>query len=238
MDPGSPSPALPQSWNRFSYASNSPTSQVDRDGRLANWAIGAIAGAVIGGVGEAVRQAIAGDPVNFRDIGAAAAGGLISGAIAGGTFGASLVVEFGVGGAVVAGAVANTAGGVVQRELDSSEATSGLSGKAMMVDAVVGGVGGGAGHTVENAARTMASGEARALQASVARRQQIVDARTASNTPPMSAAQKLARDKAALAAIETRAVTKGVVVGTTTTNAAAPILVMQIPDSSTKAPGP
>ncbi len=213
-----------QSWNRYAYVENNPLNMVDPDGQLANWAVGALIGAAIGGGGELIRQAVAGEDINIRNIGAAAAGGLVSGAIAGGTFGASLIAQAGVRGAVIAGSVSNVAGGAVQRELDSSQDTVALS-DAMFIDAAVGGVGGGLGHTVETAARTAQSGQINSLQQSIQRRSGIVEGRLSRGSPAMSAGQKLARDQARLAAVETTTETAGTVAGTVSTNAAAPIVI-------------
>ena len=215
----------------YTYVRNNPVNLTDPDGQAANWVVGAITGAIIGGAGEAARQRVAGAPVNLRNIGAAAAGGLVSGAIAGGTFGASLIAQAGVRGAVVAGVAANTVGGVVQRELDSDASTQGLNSKDMIIYATVGGIGGGAGHTAQQAVRTANSSRISALQSSIERRKAIVNGREARGVPPMSAQQKLARNTASLAAIEKRASTTGSVVGTTVTNAAAPVVFVQVTDS-------
>ena len=216
----------PQSWNRYSYVQNNPVNATDPTGEMANWAAGALIGAAIGGGGELARQLLAGEGLNGRDIFAAAAGGLVSGAIAGGTFGASLVARIGVRGAAVVGAVANAVGGAVQRELDSSGETQACS-AALFVDAAVGGIGGAVGHTAQVARVARRSQAIGSLQTDIARRNEIVGGRLARGVPPMSAGAKLLRDQARLAGERKAAETLGTVVGTATTNALAPIVIQQ-----------
>jgi hypothetical protein len=212
------------SWNRYAYVENNPVNATDPTGELANWAAGALIGAAIGAGGELARQYFAGEDLSLRDIGAAAAGGLVSGAIAGGTFGASLIAQAGVRGAAVAGAVANAAGGAVQRELDSSRETQALS-ASLFVDIAVGGMGGAIGHTAQAAREAAHSPRIGSLQKNIARRSEIVGRRMARGGPPMSAGAKLLRDQAQLAGEQAAAETLGTVVGTVTTNALAPMIV-------------
>ncbi len=40
VDPAGGKPEVPQSWNGYSYAMNSPVARVDRDGRATDWALG------------------------------------------------------------------------------------------------------------------------------------------------------------------------------------------------------
>jgi len=45
VDPGRDNdPSAPQSWNLYAYVRNNPVNRTDPDGRLANWAVGALIG--------------------------------------------------------------------------------------------------------------------------------------------------------------------------------------------------
>src|SRR5690606_28678396 len=115
----------PQSLNPYSYARNTPTSLVDRDGRFANIAIGALVGAV-GGTGVYLAKAvISGEKVTVRGALGAAAGGTVAGAIAGATMGASVVAT--VGGSV-AGSVAS---GMAERAVTTGSVSATLDPKAV-----------------------------------------------------------------------------------------------------------
>ncbi len=74
---------LPSSLNRYSYAGNNPIIFNDPNGEFVNVLVGAVAGAVIGVTVELVSAGIQGRPVSLSKVGAAALGGLVSGAIAG-----------------------------------------------------------------------------------------------------------------------------------------------------------
>jgi len=124
----------PQSLNPYSYARNTPTSLVDRDGRFANIAIGALVGAV-GGTGVYLAKAVvSGEKVTVRGALGAAAGGAVAGAVAGATMGASLVAT---AGGAVAGSVA---GGVVERGIATGSVKATLDPRAVAMDATVGAV--------------------------------------------------------------------------------------------------
>ena len=133
----------PQSLSPYSYARNTPTSLVDRDGRFANVAIGALAGAVIGTGVYLAKAAINDEKVTARGLLGSAAGGAVSGAIAGGTMGASLAVA-GVGGSI-GGSVA---GGVIERAISTGSLAATVDPSAMAFDATVGAVAPGAAKLV------------------------------------------------------------------------------------------
>lgn len=105
----------------YAFVDNDPLSQSDPSGRCP-WCVTALAGAAIGGVlgggVELGRQVWTQHGItSWRRVGAAAGGGALAGAIAGGTFGASLLVEGAAAG------VSSAAGGWATRAL-SGESTS------------------------------------------------------------------------------------------------------------------
>ncbi len=97
----------PQSWNKYVYVRDNPVNANDPDGEIANWIVGGAIGAVVGGVGEAIRQGVAGEDLNSTKHWSGGCRGARFGRRAGGTFGASLIAEGGVFGAVAVGAASN-----------------------------------------------------------------------------------------------------------------------------------
>jgi RHS repeat-associated protein len=150
----SPDPAMeseilenPQTWNRYSYVYNRPLYGTDPDGRCppcVGALIGGVVGGVVGGVAEggwsAASQYIQNGSVDWKEVGADAAGGAVSGAITGavtgGTGGLSLFAEAGVS------AVANSAGGEVTRLIEGKD----TSASDVIEDAAAGYAGGTIGH--------------------------------------------------------------------------------------------
>jgi RHS repeat-associated protein len=113
----------PQSWNMYAYTWNNPLKYRDDDGRAVNLAlagIGAGVGFGTGFVGSAVSQYIQNGSVDWGTAAAYGAGGAVSGATAGFTFGGSLVAQA-VAGIGVA-AAGNVAGGVTARTLAGEDA--------------------------------------------------------------------------------------------------------------------
>lgn len=138
----------PQSWNMYGYTWNNPLKYVDDDGRAVNLAlagIGAGIGFGTGFVGSAWSQYIQGGAVDWGKATAYGAGGAVSGATAGFTFGGSLLVaavaEVGV---ATAG---NVAGGITARALSGEDA---FDSDSMSTDAQTGMVGGFLGSTVQH----------------------------------------------------------------------------------------
>jgi RHS repeat-associated protein len=138
----------PQSWNMYGYTWNNPLKYVDEDGRAVNLAlagIGAGIGFGTGFVGSAWSQYIQGGTVDWGKATAYGAGGAVSGATAGFTFGGSLLVaavaEVGV---ATAG---NVAGGITARALSGEDA---FDSDSMSTDAQTGMVGGFLGSTVQH----------------------------------------------------------------------------------------
>ena len=138
----------PQSLNMYAYTWNNPLKYTDNDGRAVNLAlagVGAGIGFGTGFVGSAWSQYIQGGSVDFGKAAAYGAGGAVSGATAGFTFGWSLLVaavaEVGV---ATAG---NVAGGITARALSGEDA---FDSYAMSTDAQTGLVGGSIGSTVQN----------------------------------------------------------------------------------------
>jgi RHS repeat-associated protein len=130
----SPDPAgYADGTNRYAYVANRPVTATDQGGQFLNFvagAIGAAAGAVIGGAIEAGRQLVTeGKITSWGRVGAAAAGGAVAGGLAGLTVGASLVVQAG------AVAVGSVAGGMVTRAINGEPVADPT---AMAWDATIG----------------------------------------------------------------------------------------------------
>jgi hypothetical protein len=140
----------PQGLNRYSYGLNNPYKYKDDSGHIVvnvvTAAAGALAGAGIGGGINLATQLIVNDwdmsKVNWNSATASAAGGAVSGAFAGFTFGGSLLVEAGVmAGSGVTGGMAHQATSNVLSGRSIGEGV--LDAKAMFQNAVMGVVGGG-----------------------------------------------------------------------------------------------
>ena len=131
----------PQRWNRYAYARNNPLRYTDPDGRAINLVAGGIGagiGGVAGFVGSAWAQHAQGGAFVWQDAWAAAAGGAVSGGLAGLTLGGSLAAQGGIGAVVAIGAGTNAVGGAVTRSLDSSEGTRPGDFKEVAIDLGVG----------------------------------------------------------------------------------------------------
>ena len=140
----------PQRWNQYTYALNNPLTFSDPDGRsptLVTAAIGGGIGAFAGFVGSIAVDLSTNKPINWRDAGAAAAGGFVSGALTGLTLGAFAAagVSVGVGGVMGVSAVSEVGGGVVTRSLDSKASTRPGDMRAAAKDAALGALGGAVG---------------------------------------------------------------------------------------------
>ena len=107
----------------YHYAGNNPVKYTDPDGDAINIAA-AVIFAVVGGATCAAVAAADGKPV--REIIAAAAGGVVTGGMAGLTMGGSLAVQF--GGAALAGTAGYMANSMVKGE---SYTADGIAGSAM-----------------------------------------------------------------------------------------------------------
>lgn len=148
----------PQNWNRYTYGLNNPLKYIDPDGEnplLAAAAAGAALGALAGGGLELVKQLASGKSlkeVNWRKVGAAAAGGAVVGAVAGMTGGLSLLSASG------AMAGASVLGGVVDRGLDGDPTTGAFDKSEMTIDLVAGFAGGVIGHRALKYARKYVPG--------------------------------------------------------------------------------
>jgi RHS repeat-associated protein len=149
---------LPQTWNKYSYEYNRPTYGTDPDGRCPP-CIGAVIGGVVEGGFDLGKQLYKTggsfskeDGFSWGELGANMAGGVISGAIAGATGGASLIGTAGVAsseiiGDLAAGVTGSVVGGAVTRGLDpNSPSGDALSAGAVSTNALVGFVGGAGGH--------------------------------------------------------------------------------------------
>jgi len=142
---------LPQTWNRYSYVYNRPTYSNDPDGRCPP-CIGALIGGVIEGGFDLGKQLYNNggslSDVSWREVGANALGGAVTGGLAVATGGTSLVANAVIGD-VLAGATANVVGGIVTRTAEGDDADEVLSGTDLSQDALAGFVGGAGGHVAE-----------------------------------------------------------------------------------------
>jgi RHS repeat-associated protein len=138
---------LPQTWNRYSYVYNRPTFSNDPDGRCPP-CIGALVGGVIEGGFDLGKQLYNNggslSDVSWREVGANALGGAVTGGLAVATGGTSLVANAVIGD-VLAGATANVVGGIVTRTAEGDDADEVLSGTELSQDALAGFVGALAG---------------------------------------------------------------------------------------------
>ena len=135
----------PQTWNRYSYVYNRPLTLTDPDGRCPQCPAAVLVGgfgAVIAGGATAFGEWYKTGDFSWRDVGAAAGGGFVSGFAATATLGVSALAEAGLGTTVLVGAGSNVVGGVVERALDSPEAnTDAFDPLAMGTDGFMGGAG-------------------------------------------------------------------------------------------------
>lgn len=137
LDDGAPGLGvrIPQNLSLYSYAWNNPLVHRDPDGRLVNLvtaAIGAGVGAVVGPVAYAGASLYRGEAITGRGLLGAAAGGAVTGGLAGLTGGGSLLVQA----ATVGGA--SVAGGVVNRGIVTGDVKQAVDPKAMAIDGGIG----------------------------------------------------------------------------------------------------
>jgi RHS repeat-associated protein len=117
-----------QLLNPYAYARNSPTAQVDPDGRLPHILVGAGVGAAFGAGSYLVKAAFTGE-FSARGLLASTAGGAVSGAVAAATGGASLLVQ---------GAATGLAGGIAHRAIATGSVSQTLRPAALASDALWG----------------------------------------------------------------------------------------------------
>ncbi len=118
--------------NPYAYANLRPVIAADRDGQFWHIAAGAALGAVVGGGIEAIRQyATTGKVEDWGRVGAAAAGGAVSGAVT------AANPAVGLAGVMTVGAASGAAGGVTERLVASGGKDAGTI-TDVLVDAAVG----------------------------------------------------------------------------------------------------
>ena len=231
VDPAGGQVGDSQAWNRYSYVRNNPLGANDPDGEFINLvtaASGAAIGAAVGFVGSVGIQYFTEGTVNWRDAGAAAAGGAVSGGIAGATMGLSLVAEAGLGGAMAAGAVGNVAGGMVQRSLDSSADTHAVNGLDMIVDGTLGAIGGGAGHVAEQGVRTAESATVMAAEEQLQRAESSLAKPSRTQLAKRSAFRRAQAAAGKISRVDTKATATGTVTGAQVTNATGPAMLRHL----------
>ena len=208
----------PQRWNRYTYCRSNPLRYNDPDGRALNLVAGGI-GAGIGGVagfiGSAWAQHAQGGAFVWEDAWAAAAGGVVSGGLAGLTLGTSLAAQGGAGAVVAIGAGTNAMGGVVTRSLDSSEGTRPGDFKEVAIDLGVGAAGGVIGAKATGAW----SGSIRQLEATEAGMREAAQAAVRARSVPPTELPVLPK---LLPLRERQQKSLGRLAGAKTTNVAAP----------------
>jgi RHS repeat-associated protein len=148
----------PQQLNRYSYARDNPYSYTDPSGNFINIAVGAAAGGFIAAVTDLYRQVVLGQQLTagqvLKDVGI----GVISGAVAGGTFGLAYPA---LGGGTLAGIGAGTTAGVASGEaglIASSVLNNNIGmltdpivqAKTVAYGGVIGGVFGGIGGAINS----------------------------------------------------------------------------------------
>ena len=113
----------PLSLNLYTYTHNNPVLYVDQSGHWVHIAIGALAGAVIGGIVDLGSQLIFNggsfSNVNWRSVGASTIAGVVTGAMAGATAGLSLTVSA----TMAAGAMIGANGYLTYNLFNGTEAT-------------------------------------------------------------------------------------------------------------------
>ena len=147
-------PSNPQSMNLYGYAWNKPNKYVDSNGDFINLplaGIGAGVGFATGFLGSAISQEISNGKVNWGTAAAYGVGGTATGALAGFTFGGSLLVTAAAD--IGMATVGTAAGGIISRSLtdlhsDPSLREDALSGSVIGTDLATGFAGGVIGETV------------------------------------------------------------------------------------------
>jgi hypothetical protein len=184
-------PTRPGAFGAYAYGLNNPVVFADPDGRcgIVGAGVGAVAGAVIGGGIELVRQAFSDDEdFDFTRVSQVAFGATLAGTLAGATCGASLLFQASAGGVTAA------TGGAATRALAGDEQTAGAVATDVVIGAVTGGLVAG-GSQVVRAVRQdiddIVAGAARGLQdyADEAARAAAPSVRSASAAAPSSVTQ-------------------------------------------------
>jgi len=134
----------PQSVNLYNYALNNPHRYVDKDGNeLLLAGIGAGVGFITGFIGEWIHDDLSGKGFSWRDSLSYGAGGAASGALAGLTFGGSLLFQ--ASAAVAVSTAGGVGGGIISRGLAGEDV---FDGDTILDDAEIGFVGGAIGESI------------------------------------------------------------------------------------------
>jgi RHS repeat-associated protein len=154
---------LPSTLNGYSYANNNPIRYFDPSGKLVTELLGAaLVGALIGGRIDLVVQLSSHgwkfDCVNWKDVGISAGAGAVAGLVGFITFGAmTAVLGTGLFAEITTGAVSGVFAGQYGRmttaalsgkEQDAKNAL--FQPKQLLIDAALGGLGGGIGYGIES----------------------------------------------------------------------------------------
>jgi RHS repeat-associated protein len=140
-------PTNPQSLNLYGYGWNNPHKYIDKDGNEVVLAlVGAGVGFATGFVGEWIHDDLSGKGFSWRDSLSYGAGGAATGALAGLTFGGSLLFQAAAG--VTVSTLGSAGGGVISRSLAGEDA---FDADSVRTDLEVGFAGGVLGESVGGA---------------------------------------------------------------------------------------
>ncbi len=142
----------PIDQNPYVYCGNNPISRIDPSGKFWHIVIGAVAGAIIGGAIDAVVQYKTSGSINWKEVGAAAVGGAVAGAIFAATAGAGTSLL----GMIGAGAIAGAAGGTASYTVSnwghlSLKGAAKVAGAGAIAGVIGGAIGYGAGKALAKA---------------------------------------------------------------------------------------
>ena len=131
-------PSNPQ-WNKnlFAYCDNNPVMRVDGSGGFWNFVVGAVAGALVGGISSIIGQIASGEEINWGSVAVSAGAGALSG----------LLVASGVGvvGSVIGNAVISGGESVATQAIEKGSVDFGEAAGHAILGGAMGAVGGKGG---------------------------------------------------------------------------------------------